>query len=104
MTCLQNSILELSWLGHPYISCLCSDARGNNSEMDVLIQKIYLGMFSGIMFLKQSWQQDWTEGRGGAEKFGMEALADLTENSGLLMCHQRCLKLMQRNQVFISLC
>lgn len=104
MTCLQNPILELSWLSHSYINYLCSDALGNNSKMEVLVQKIYLGIFSGIMFLRQSWQQDWTEGRGGAEKFGMESLADLTENSAVLMSLQWCLKLIQRNQVFISLC
>lgn len=33
---------------------------GNNSEMKVLVQIMYLGMFSGIMPVKESWE----EGRG----------------------------------------
>lgn len=65
---------------------LSSDSLGNNSETEVLVQKMYLGMFSGIMPMKESWK----EGGGETVKKMVEASADPTENSGVLMYRQRC--------------
>lgn len=61
--------------------------------MEVLVQKMYLDMFSGTMPMKESQK----EGRGEQAKNGNEASVDPTEKSGVLMYHPRYLKLMQKN-------